>query len=186
MKQTVLRYGLRGGAMLSALMVITFGVAKLLGIEHGGYGGMAVGYTTMVLSFITIHFGIRSYRDTVAGGQVSFWPAFRVGLLITLIASACYAATWQVVYPVMLPDFAEEYGAQAVKQAAARGASAAEVEKVRTDMAKFAVMYKNPIYNFAMTILEPLPVGLLMALISAGVLSRRRKGALSTVGGAVS
>jgi hypothetical protein len=36
-------------------------------------------------------------------------------------------------------------------------------------------MYKNPLYNAAFTFMEPLPVGLIVALVSAGVLSRRRK-----------
>jgi hypothetical protein len=36
-------------------------------------------------------------------------------------------------------------------------------------------MYRNPAYNAAMTLLEPLPVGLVIALVSAGVLSRKRR-----------
>jgi len=42
------------------------------------------------------------------------------------------------------------------------------------DNRKFAEMYENPLINSAITFLEPLPVGILIALISAGVLSRRR------------
>ena len=184
MRQTVVRYGFKTGAILSALMVATLGIGKLIGWENHGYGGMAVGYTTMVLSFMLIHFGVRSYRDTVTGGDVRFWPALRVGLLIALIGSACYAATWLVVSPLIMPNFAEEYGAEAVTQAETRGAPAAEVEKMRTDMANFATMYKNPFYKFGMTLLEPLPVGVLMSLISASVLSRRRKGVMAAMGGA--
>ena len=186
MKQTVLKYGFRAGAILSALMVLNIGGAKLLGLDHGGVGGMIAGYTTMVLSFIMIHFGIRSYRDTVMGGAVSFWAALRVGLLIMLIGAACYAATWQVVSNALLPDFARKWGEQAVKQAQDRGAPAAEVKKVREEMARFAVMYDNPLYKFGMTILEPLPPGLLIALISAGALSRKRRQPLSTLGTATS
>lgn len=186
MKKTVVRFGLYAGAMLSALMVATMGIAKLMGSSPTGGIGMVIGYTTMILSFIFVHFGIRSYRDTVMGGSVRFWPAFRVGLLISLIASICYAATWQVVYPVMLPDYAEKYAAAAVKQAQAKGASPAEVEETRKQMADFVIQYKNPFYNFAMTLLEPSPIGLLVSLISAGVLSRRRRGAVSTLAATVS
>ena len=187
MRQTALKYGLRAGGILSALMVITIGGAKLLGMDdHFGVGGLVIGYTTMVLSFMLIHFGIRSYRDTVLGGNVGFWPALRLGLLIALIASACYAATWQVVNRTLLPDFAEKYGAQAVKQAQDRGAPAAEVEKIRSEMAAFAVNYRNPLYLFAMTILEPAPVGILMSLISAGILSRKRRETISDLGAALS
>ncbi len=186
MKKTVVRFGLIAGGMLSLLMVLTMGTAKLMGSELSGGIGMAIGYTTMVASFIFVHFGIRSYRDTVTGGHVRFWPAFRVGLLISLIASICYSLTWQVVYPVMLPDYAEKYAEQAVKQAEAKGASAAELEETRQQMADFVIQYKNPLYNFAMTLLEPSPIGLLVSLISAGVLSRRKRAQLSTLGSAAS
>jgi hypothetical protein len=37
-----------------------------------------------------------------------------------------------------------------------------------------AVMYHNPIFNSAITLMEPLPVAIVFALVSAGVLSRRR------------
>ena len=36
-------------------------------------------------------------------------------------------------------------------------------------------LYKNPLINIAITFLEPLPVGLLFTLVSAGVLSRKRR-----------
>ena len=46
------------------------------------------------------------------------------------------------------------------------------------ELEKFAVAYRNPAYNAAMTLLEPLPVALIIALVSAGVLSRGRGGIL--------
>ncbi len=187
MKKIVLTFGLIAGAILSTLMVITMAVTKSVGVEKmTGETGMAIGYTTMILSFILVYFGIRSYRDTVLGGSVRFWPAFRVGLLIALIASVCYAATWQVVYRTMLPNYATDYAADAVKKAAAKGASPAELDKMRADMAQFVEAYKNPVYNFGMTLLEPSPVGLLFSLVSAGVLSRKRRPELSPLGTAVS
>ncbi len=42
-------------------------------------------------------------------------------------------------------------------------------------MEKFATLYKNPAINAGMTFLEPMPVALIVAFVSAGVLSRRRK-----------
>jgi hypothetical protein len=43
------------------------------------------------------------------------------------------------------------------------------------EMAKFAEMCGNPLINSAMTFMEPVPVALVVALVSAGVLSRRKK-----------
>ncbi len=190
MKRIVLTFGLISGAILSALLTLTMAIGTRLGTDTGmleGTTGMLVGYTTMLLSFLLVYFGVRTYRDTQGGGSVRFWPAFRVGFMISLIASVCYAATWQVVYRTMLPDFAEKYAASTLKKAAADGATPAELEAQRKQMDDFQTLYKNPFANFGMTLLEPLPVALLVSLISAGVLSRRRRDAgLSTLGNAVS
>jgi len=36
-------------------------------------------------------------------------------------------------------------------------------------------MYQNPLVNIAFTFIEPLPVGLLITLVTAGVVSRKRR-----------
>jgi hypothetical protein len=38
-------------------------------------------------------------------------------------------------------------------------------------------MYDNPLFNAAITFLEPFPIGLLITLISAFIFSRKRNGA---------
>src|SRR4051812_40944350 len=49
-----------------------------------------VGYTIMFLGFLMVFFGIRSYRDTVGGGVITFRRGFKVGILITLVSCAMY------------------------------------------------------------------------------------------------
>jgi hypothetical protein len=46
------------------------------GFEYGAY----FGYTGMLLAFLLVFFGIRSYRDNVSGGHISFGRAFAVGI----------------------------------------------------------------------------------------------------------
>jgi hypothetical protein len=142
-----------------------------LGLDHS----LLVGYTTMVLAFLLIYFGVRSYRDNVRGGSVRFGRAFAVGALIAVISSVCYVATWEVMYFKFMPDFLSKYQARELEKARAGGASAGALAKQKAEMDKMAEMYKNPVVNSAMTLVEPLPVGLLIALVSAGILSRARK-----------
>ena len=53
--------------------------------------------------------------------------AFGIGLLITLVASACYVTTWEVIYYWFAPDFAEKYGAYMLAQAREAGATEQEL-----------------------------------------------------------
>jgi hypothetical protein len=50
-------------------------------------------------------------------------------------------------------------------------------------MDDFAELYRNPAINAAITFVEPLPVALIVALVSAGVLSRRKKSEAEEEGG---
>ena len=173
MGKIVLTFGLIAGAILSAMMLLTLPFMEVIGFDRG----IVVGYTTMVVAFLMIYFGVRSYRNKVAGGSIGFGRAFQVGLLITLVASVCYLATWQFVYHRLAPDFLDKYAAYAVDKARKSGASEAEVATTMKEMEEFREMYRNPLVNIGMTLLEPLPVGLVFTLVSAGVLSRRRPGA---------
>lgn len=171
MKRTVLTFGLISGAIISALMLATVPFMHKIGMS----GGMVIGYTTMVLAFLLVFFGIRSYRENVGDGRISFGRALAVGLLIMLITCACYVITWEFIYFNFMPDFAEKYAAFALEEARSHGASAAELAKQAEDMKKFQVMYSNIFFNVALTLLEPLPVGLIMTFISALILRRGRK-----------
>ena len=171
MRKIVLTFGLIAGAILSAMMLITLPFQDQIGFDKG----VIIGYTTMVLAFLMVFFGVQSYRDNVAGGSVTFGRAFSVGLLITAIASVCYVTTWQVIYYRLAPDFTEKYAAYAVAKARESGASDAQIAAKAKEMTDLKEMYKNPLVNIALTLLEPLPVGILFTLVTATVLSRKRR-----------
>jgi len=152
-------------------MLITVPFHEQIGFDKG----LIIGYTTMVLAFLMVFVGVKSYRDNVAGGRVSFGRAFMVGLMITAIASVCYVATWQVVYRTMAPDYLDKYAAHELDKARRSGATEAQIAEQTKQMADFKTMYANPLVNVALTLLEPLPVGLVFTLVTAGVLSRKRR-----------
>ena len=179
MKKIVLTFGLIGGAILSALLVISFTFWDAIGFDRS----TIVLYTSMVLAFLLVYFGVRSYRDNVAGGTISFWRALGVGALIAFVTSACYVATWQVIYHTAAQDFGEKYSAHVLGKARASGASEADLARQKAELDEWAEMYRKPVYNVAMTFLEPLPVALIVTLVSAGVLSRGRRSDLVVADG---
>jgi hypothetical protein len=170
MKRIVLTFGLIAGAIMAAMMAITMPFHDKISPSNG----MVIGYTTMVLAFLLVFFGIRSYRDTVGGGKISFGRALGVGLLIMLIASACYVVTWEIIYFNFLPDFGEKYAAHAAETLRHSGKPPEQVQQEIDQMTRMMALYKNNIFfNLAITFSEPLPVGLVMTLISALILRKR-------------
>ena len=169
MKKTVVTFGLISGALSSLMMVATVPLADRIGFDRGEF----VGYTTIVLSFLLVFFGIRSYRDNASGGEITFTKAFTVGISITLISCVCYVVTWEILYFNFMHDFMDKYSAYVIHKAQASGATPAAIQAQLQQLKKYKELYANPLTNAAMTFLEPFPVGLIVTLISALVLKRK-------------
>lgn len=175
MKKTVLIFGLISGAVSAALMFATLPFADRIGFERG----FIVGYTTIILSFLLVFFGIRSYRENIGGGTITFGRAFAVGILITLISCICYVVAWEILYYKFMPDFADKYAAHLLEKAKAAGATAQAIQAQMEDVKKLKRILDNPFLNAAATFIEPFPIGLIITLISALILRRRNKASSS-------
>ena len=161
MKKTVLTFGLIAGAIMAAMMFATLPFVDKIGFDKGEI----VGYTTMILAFMLVFFGIRSYRENVGGGQVTFGRAFAVGILITIVACVCYVAAWEILYFKFMPDFADKYAGYVIAKARASGASQQVIDGQLQQMKSLKAMLDNPLINAAITFTEPFPIGLIVTLI---------------------
>jgi hypothetical protein len=171
MKKTVLTFGIISGLIMSTLLLVTIPIQRKIGFDYG----MLIGYAGMVAAFLLIFFGIRAYRDNTASGSVTFGQAFRVGAGIALISSLMYVATWEIIYFGFRSDFMEQYQAYQLEKAREKGATPAELEAQIAKGKVDAARYRNPFFNSAVTLLEALPLGVIMSLIAAAALSRSRR-----------
>lgn len=170
MKKTVLTFGLISGAVSSLLMMLLM----IFFVDKIGFDkSIIVGYTTIVVSMLLVPFGIRSYRENVGGGSITFGRAFAVGILITVISCICYVVVWLIAYYNFMPDFVERYAAYMVEKARASGASQQTIAATLQEMNSMKAMLDNPLINAALTFTEPFPVGLLVTLISAAILRKK-------------
>lgn len=165
MKKTVLTYGLISGVIAAALMLAH------VPFMDGGSKALVIGYAGIVVSMLFIFFGVRSYREKVGNGKLSFGRGFAVGILIALISAGCYVAAWEVVY-FSSPGIADHIFDKQVEELKASGAPQAKVDEAAREIESFRKLYANPLVNIAFTFIEPFPVGLLIALISAAILRR--------------
>src|SRR4051812_438220 len=151
MKKNILVYGLIAGIIVSSLMLIS---VNYISHREGGVdynGSLAIGYASMLISFSLVFVGIRNYRDKYNGGVISFGKAFKVGILIVLIASTIYVGAWLIDHFFFIPNFMEKYSEHMLDQLKASGATQPEIDKKTLEMAKFAGMYKNPFFNAMIT-----------------------------------
>ena len=172
MKKIVLTFGLISGAIMAVMMFGTMLFIRKIGFDKGEI----VGYTGMVLAFLMVFFGIRSYRENVGGGTISFGRAFAIGVLIMVISTACYVLAWEIIYFNFARNFVDQYSAHMVEQVKSSGASQEVIQAQLQRMKRFKELYNNPFFNAAVTFLEPLPVGLIITLISSLILRKKYKG----------
>ncbi|MBO9672958.1 MAG: DUF4199 domain-containing protein [Sphingobacteriaceae bacterium] len=170
MKKNVIVFGLIAGVIVSVLMVLSMmRCYNDPNLEHS----MLIGYASMVLAFSFIFVGIKNYRDKYNDGLITFGKAFKIGALISLVASTIYVIVWLVDYYVFMPDFMDKYVAQVLREAKADGASAAELTKMTKELAANQEMYKNPVMVVLFTYMEILPVGILISLVAAWILRKK-------------
>lgn len=172
MKKIILIYGLIAGSILAAMMFITMPMYNngTLNLDNGEL----VGYTTMVIALSMVFFGIKSYRDNHANGSISFGKGFKVGILITIIACVMYGLAWEVSYSQIGDEFMVKMNEKYFEDMKAAGATEKELEDAKKEWESFGEMYKNPAFRFVFTIfVEIFPVGLMITLISAGILRKK-------------
>ena len=130
----------------------------------------------MLIAFLLVFFGIKSYRDNIGGGEITFGRAFTVGILITLITCAFYVVSWEILYYTFLHDFPEKYGNYLIEKARASGATPEQIAQQLEEVKQMKALLDNPLLAPAVIFIsEPLPVGLVMTLISALILRRKRR-----------
>jgi amino acid transporter len=173
MKKNIIIYGLIAGIVVSILMLLS---VNSISHREGNFDyniSLLTGYASMLIAFSLVFVGIRNYRDKYNKGVISFGKAFKIGIMIVLIASTIYVVAWLIDYFFFIPDFMEKYSARMLAELKASGASQIEIDKQTKEMASFASMYKNPFLNAMMTYVEILPVGLIVTLISSLILKRK-------------
>jgi hypothetical protein len=170
MKKTVLTFGLISGVISSVLMCATLPFLKDL--EHGSKG-LVLGYTAIVLAALLVFFGVRSYRDNVGGGVISFGRGFTIGLGIALISCAFYVITWEIIYFNFMSHSMDGYFAKLIQQAQSSPGTPEAVQAKVAAVRHSQQLYQNPFFNALYTFIEPFPVDLLITLISAAVLRRK-------------
>jgi len=174
MRKVTIIFGLLAGAIISMIMILGL-VLFEKGVMTTVFGEL-VGYGSMVIALSMVFFGIKSYRDNYQNGAIGFWKGFQVGLLISLIASLMYALTWETYMqsrPANAANFIEKCREAEINKMKEKGAPADKIEQEIKKMDYMFKLYENPVFRFGFSIVEILPVGIVITLISAALLRKK-------------
>lgn len=169
MKNIIIKNGLFASAIVVLFMIVTTYLWKT---DPEFKPGMVYGFSGMIIAFIFIFIGIKNYRDTLSNGLITFGKAFKIGFFIALFASTFYVLAWLILYYNFIPDFIDLYLKGVVEDAKAAGETATQIQAKVDEINQLRESYKNPIMIVLLTFMEILPVGILIALISALILKR--------------
>lgn len=165
MKRNVLIFGAVLGTILCVNMFL---IVSMLYNNPDFKSNDFVGYTAQVVVFSLTFFGIRNYRNKQLNGLISFGKAFKTGALIAFIGSTMYVVVWLFYYYLFVPDFIDVFITHVLKRT-----DPSELAIRTKEMADFKEMYKNPLFVIFSTYMEVLPIGLVVALISALILKKK-------------
>jgi hypothetical protein len=174
MRKVTFIFGLLAGVIVSVFMVIITGMCAngTISLDSSDF----IGYGSMVIALSMIFFGIKSYRDNYQKGTIKFGKGLQVGMLITLVAALIYAAAGEVYYqadPELQAAFMDKYADHHINKMKEKGALPAEIDQKVKEMAELKEMQKNPVIRFGIALAIILPVGIVIALISAAALRRK-------------
>jgi ethanolamine transporter EutH len=172
MKRIVIIYGVIAGSIVAAMILISIPLWNngILNFDNGEI----TGYSSMVIALSLIFVGIKSYRDKHGNGVISFGKAVKIGVLISLIAAVMYSLAWEFSFTQMSGDFMAQMTDHYTKELKESGATEAEIQESLKSMAMMQEYYKNPVIRFFITaVVEILPVGIVITLISAALLRKK-------------
>src|SRR6188768_4357700 len=112
MQKNIIIYGLIAGIVVSILMLFSVNYISHVEGKVDYNTSLLIGYASMLIAFSLVYVGIRNYRDKYNGGVISFGKAFKIGIMIVLIASTIYVLAWLIDYYYFVPDFLEKFSAQ--------------------------------------------------------------------------
>lgn len=158
------RYGIPAGA-------ITI-LAIILGLAFDISGSEAFGYVAMLLALSLVFVGIRQYRQNELDGMISWARGFGLGAMISLVAGLIYVVIWEIYLARTGYTFFDTYVAETLAALETSGATSDEIAKQRDHMESLRGVYASPTLRPLVTLTEILPVGLLVAAVSAGILRR--------------
>lgn len=169
MLRTILIWSfIAGFIMVGSFHLMNLTTDALSGDHSLGY---VFGFGSMIIAYSTTYFAVRKVRS--GSKRWNFGKAWGTGLSVLAISSVIYVVGWiqfSANHPGVMDGYFEaqiqQYQIEFADQPEVLAQKVAEAEQYKIDYTN------NEPWTWAMTYMEPLPVGLLFTLIIAALLRK--------------
>jgi hypothetical protein len=173
MRKNILLFGSIAGGLLTLWMVVAFGLIRgKANITHSE----VFGYSIMVLALgISMVLAILRFRKD---NEFTLRKGIMLCLGLGALTSLFYLASWAFTYHFLAPDFVDNMISGMQKQFDAGKLTEKQFHKYRQMM----LDYKKPLYFIVYTLIEVLPVALILGLLIPSVFhlaTRKRTAAVN-------
>jgi hypothetical protein len=169
MKKIIIRYGTY--AFLCAFLLFIVVLYVGLGLDFALQE--VLGYLTIITSLVFIFPAVKSYRENVNNGVVSFKTGLLIGLAISALAGIGFAIADTLYLVFINPDFAQQYFEYSVEKME-NELPLAEFEIKKAELEGQIAQYSNPAFNAIVMFLTVFLIGTLISIISAFILQRKK------------
>lgn len=162
MKKLIIKYGIITGAIIGGALAI--GVSTM-DIENPNFKISAyIGYGSMLLAFALL---IPAVRQANALEYLGFWKNVLFCLGIVAIAAAIYSLVWTIYITFINPGAIETFTKYYTDKIAEAPLTGDNLKEAMENVAFMKNIYSTPAFCFLFTLIEPLPVGILLSFLSS-------------------
>ena len=165
MKAIITKFGLMAGTIIVLIPAIG---GLIMGTDPETYRmGEIIGYSTMILSLLTIFMAVNEFKKTQQPAGASFKQVLFIGLGISAIASAMFGL-YNVVYATYIePEFMNNYFNYYIENIKNSGASEEAISQQINKLEQEKAFFMNPMVNFSVMFITVFIVGLVISFVSA-------------------
>lgn len=177
-KPTLLQHTLLHGAILGIISIILSLVMYIAGYMPVSIrSAILTGLLSIVITIIFVSFSMKSYRDKVLDGNISYGQAFTVGLLVVVFSTLLYSIYNLIFNTIIDPDYMSR-----VMEASRNstfdmmnnmGATDAQIEDAMDRFDRQAEKM-TPLRTFWQGLIWPIVFGAIISLIVAAFVKKSR------------
>ena len=169
MKNKNIQYGIIAGLIVLVAMFVS---VNLSGNELTYKQSEIIGVGGQFVAFSTIVFAILKHKKEQ--GSMSFGEAFKIGMIITVIATAFWVIGW-LIYVSINPEVVDAMFNKQMDMIRSSGGSEEEIAKKLEDAKTMIESYKNPLVKIVVSIIEIFPTGIAITLVTALFAKTRKR-----------